>query len=150
MSVLPVRGSRLVPISSTSVVNGFLSTNLELLMTDKIKILRSTAYARQAGTCFYCKMPMWTDNPQQFALKYGISLKQAERHQCTAEHLQARQNGGGDSQANIVAACKFCNQQRHQRKIAPTPEAYKQMVQRRVRQRKWHHPWIYQKDAYAV
>ncbi len=128
---------------------GSLSINFELFMTDKIKIIRSTAYTRQAGTCFYCKMPMWTDNPQQFALKYGISLKQAERYQCTAEHLQACQNGGGDSQANIVAACKFCNQARHKRKIAPTPEAYKQMVQRRVRQRKWHHPWVFEKGIYG-
>jgi len=118
-------------------------------MTDKIKTLRSTAYTRQAGTCFYCKMPMWTDNLQQFVLTFGISLKQAERCQCTAEHLQARQDGGGDSQANIVAACKFCNHKRHQRKIAPTPEAYKQMVQSRVRKRKWHQPWVFEKGMYG-
>ncbi len=63
-------------------------------MPGKIQNLRATAFSRQAGLCFYCNMPMWTDNPQEFALKQGFTLKQAERFQCTAEHLQARQEGG--------------------------------------------------------
>lgn len=77
---------------------------------------RTVAYTRQSGGCFYCALAMWLDNPLEFASKYGITLGQAKRFQCTAEHLEARQDGGTAFQSNIVAACRFCNQHRHRRK----------------------------------
>ncbi len=77
---------------------------------------RSIAFTRQAGYCFYCSQPMWSENPHEFASKHKITLGQAKRFQCTGEHLQAHQDGGSSKQHNIVAACLFCNQKRHQRK----------------------------------
>ena len=133
---------RLVPISTTNVVSGFLSINLELLMSGNIKSLRSTAYSHQAGHCYYCNMPMWTTNPQEISSKYGIKQKQAKLFQCTAEHLQARKDGGGNSKSNIVAACLFCNQLRHRLKNPPEPEKYKEWVQRRLKQKKLPKPMI--------
>jgi 5-methylcytosine-specific restriction endonuclease McrA len=99
---------------------------------------RSTAFNRQAGLCFYCSQPMWSEDPHEFALKYKITLGQAKRFQCTGEHLKAHQDGGTADQANIVAACRFCNQNRHSRKVAPAPDQYKQFIHQRMIQGRWH------------
>lgn len=90
---------------------------------------RSIAFSSQSGYCFYCSQPMWSENPLEFASKYKITLGQAKRFQCTGEHLVAHHNGGTAAQKNIVAACLFCNQKRHQRKVAPTPDQYKKLIQ---------------------
>jgi len=44
----------------------------------------------------------------------------------TAEHLKARMDGGGDAHENVVAACRYCNHQRHARfgPNAPDPSTY--------------------------
>lgn len=57
---------------------------------------------------------------------------------CTAEHLNAHQDGGTIAQSNIVAACWFCNQQRHRRKVAPVPEQFRKLVQQRMSKGRWH------------
>jgi hypothetical protein len=44
---------------------------------------------------------------------------------------------------NIVAACLFCNSHRHWRRVAPTPEQYRDLVQKRVAKIAWHHPWLH-------
>ena len=118
-------------------------------MTGKITTLRSIAYSHQAGRCYYCNMLMWTKSPNEFASKYGITEMQAKRHQCTAENLQARKDGGETSPSNIVAACKLCNQRRHKRKNPPVPECYRELVQRRIKQKKWHEPWVFEKRLYT-
>ncbi len=92
---------------------------------------------------------MWTNNPQEISSKYGVTQKQAELLQCTAEHLQARKDGGGNSKSNIVAACKICNQRRHKRKKPPVPESYRVLVQKRIKQKKWHQQWVFEKGLYA-
>jgi len=117
-------------------------------MTSKISQLRSIAHFRQAGRCYYCNLPMWTDNPQRFAAKYQITLKQAKPFQCTAEHLQARQDGGSNTQPNIVAACLHCNQKRHKRKIPPSPDDYKTFIDKRIKAQRWHQPWVFQRGLY--
>ena len=99
---------------------------------------RSKAFSRQNGYCYYCGQPMWTKDPQNFASKYNLTLPQTKRFQCTGEHLIAHQDGGTSSQQNIVAACKFCNQQRHARKVAPTPDQYKKLIQQRLSKNRWH------------
>jgi len=43
------------------------------------------------------------------------------RNRRTAEHLEARCEGGADSTDNIVAACRFCNGRRHRAKVARNP-----------------------------
>jgi 5-methylcytosine-specific restriction endonuclease McrA len=110
-------------------------------MTKSLAHPRATAYARQAGLCFYCDSPMWTSNPREFARRHNITLAQAMRLQCTAEHLKARQDGGTDSPSNIVAACQHCNQGRHRRKQAPLPERFRQFVRKRMSKGRWHGNW---------
>ena len=99
---------------------------------------RSIAFSRQNGCCFYCSQPMWSDNLLEFASQYKVTPKQAKHFQCTGEHLVPHQDGGSSKQQNIVAACKFCNQQRHKRKTAPPPDKYKELIHRRMSKGKWH------------
>lgn len=99
---------------------------------------RSTAFNRQAGLCFYCSQPMWSEDPHEFASKYKITLGQARRFQCTGEHLKAHQDGGKANQTNIVAACWFCNKNRHKRKEPQPPDQYKQLIHHRMSQGRWH------------
>ena len=99
---------------------------------------RNAAFARQGGTCYYCGAPIWRDQPASFASRYGITERLAAHLQCTGEHLLARQDGGDDSPENIVAACRFCNENRHRRKRPPSPAVYRALIQERMRRLKWH------------
>jgi len=88
---------------------------------------------------------MWISNPLEFATKHNITPAQAKRLQCTGEHLEARQDGGADTHSNIVAACLHCNQSRHRRKRAPSPDIYKKLVRGRMAQGRWHHHLVFQR-----
>lgn len=99
---------------------------------------RSNAFINQSGLCFYCGHPMWSEDPNGFAKKHKVTLGQARRFQCTGEHLKAHKDGGSATQTNIVAACWFCNQKRHQRKNPPYPDQYKKFVHQRLSQGRWH------------
>ncbi|MGZ3765951.1 MAG: HNH endonuclease [Mucilaginibacter sp.] len=59
---------------------------------------------------------MWSHNAVELVSEYDLTLKQARHFQCTGEHLEAHSQGGTVAQANIVAACRFCNQTRHRQK----------------------------------
>nr|WP_238553221.1 HNH endonuclease signature motif containing protein [Cupriavidus necator] len=83
---------------------------------------------------------------EAFAASFDISSRQARHLQCTAEHVVARVDGGGDSQSNIVAACRYCNTKRHQRKAARDAVHYKQHVERLMGQRRWHAAWVFEKQ----
>ncbi|MDZ7839631.1 MAG: HNH endonuclease signature motif containing protein [Gammaproteobacteria bacterium] len=111
-------------------------------MPKPITIHRLAAFHRQDGCCFYCNVQMWIDDPAIFAAKNGLKLTAVSRFQCTAEHLVARQDGGRNTQDNIVAACRFCNNTRHRVPIPPEPDAYRQHVIRRMRSGRWHPPDI--------
>lgn len=99
---------------------------------------RSKSYHSQNHLCFYCEQPMWVDDRAAFALQYSISDKQAESYQCTAEHKTARQDGGLDSQDNIVAACRKCNRTRHLAKHPMPFDQYSKYVKSRMNKGKWH------------
>jgi 5-methylcytosine-specific restriction endonuclease McrA len=81
---------------------------------------------------------MWRSSIEQFSRLHGLTRGQARQFQCTAEHLLARQDGGGDERGNIVAACLVCNQRRHKRKQPPEPDIYRGLVQRRLNRGQWH------------
>ncbi len=103
-----------------------------------LKALRRAAFERQHHRCHYCGVQMWESG--------GDPLPQLGRPrllQCTAEHLHARCDGGADRADNIVAACRFCNERRHQRAVPLTPAAYLQHVARRLAQRRWHPAFIH-------
>lgn len=71
---------------------------------------------------------------------------QAKNLQCTGEHLKEHSKGGTASSNNIVAACIYCNQHRHMRKIDLSPKKFKNHVVGRIAKRCWHqiilHPII--------
>lgn len=100
--------------------------------------LRKSAFVAQHGLCCYCGKPMWLSGLAEFATQNGYSLAQARLLQCTAEHLQARRDGGHDSPSNIAAACRYCNNKRHMRKRDLSPEQYREFVLGRLRKGGWH------------
>lgn len=105
----------------------------------KLSRLRTAAFLRQNGLCYYCGLPMWLDTPAALALRLGITPKQAGLLECTAEHLLPKSEGGCDSAANIVAACLFCNNRRHAgRKEVRSPDQHREHVQSRMKKRRWH------------
>ncbi|MNL45455.1 hypothetical protein D3C87_1681030 [compost metagenome] len=111
---------------------------------------RSTAFERQGGRCYYCEFPMWRGSVEYFARLHDVTLGQARQFQCTAEHLLARQDGGGNGRSNIVAACWACNQRRHKRKHPLSPETYRELVQQRLDQGRWHMPRSLRSGAYGI
>ena len=84
----------------------------ERLMTRRQK-LRQAAYELQGGHCHYCNAPMWRRCKRDIWVSHGITRKEANHFQATAEHLIAQCDGGQDTAENIVAACKHCNHTRH-------------------------------------
>ena len=81
---------------------------------------------------------MWESNPEAFAHALGLTLPQAHRLQATAEHLHARCEGGQDASDNIVAACLYCNQKRHESRKNPSDwNAYRRLVSRRMKAGAW-------------
>lgn len=99
--------------------------------------LRTLAFHAQQGRCCYCRCRMWLTAPDELK-PFGIRPSTAQPLRCTAEHLQARQNGGRDTAPNIGAACWLCNQRRHRRKSPPEPDAYRAHVLKRLAKGKWH------------
>ena len=107
-------------------------------MPTKLVRLRRSAYTIQSGNCYYCGLPMCEGDLKSFASVNRLTLSQARVRKCTAEHLQARQDGGKDVAGNIVAACSYCNSRRHRRKKPRDPDAFRALVQRRVSRGRWH------------
>lgn len=107
-------------------------------MTRSISRARMLAFQRQQGRCCYCGMPMWLKTPDELTSRFAVTVRQAQILQCTAEHIHARCDGGGNAASNIAGSCRYCNHGRHARKIAPTHEGYRNMVRARVLQRRWH------------
>jgi len=118
-------------------------------MSNSVHRIREKAYKRQAGRCFYCDCPMWLCNAAAYAKNLDLTLAQVARLQCTTEHLTPKSDGGGNSKGNIVAACRFCNQTRHRRKVIPSPEDYRASIQRRMIKRRWHQSWVFVLGLYA-
>jgi hypothetical protein len=115
-----------------------LNRNKESRMSQSLKKKRARAYESQAGKCYYCGIQMWPKNPQQSRAVSNQSSKYLMRIRCTAEHIQARSDGGSNATENIVAACWFCNQARHRRKKPKSPSVFAEFVRSRVRLGKWH------------
>jgi 5-methylcytosine-specific restriction endonuclease McrA len=98
------------------------------------------AFTKQNGLCFYCQLPMWEHGDAEFPRRHRLSVRSARQLKCTAEHLIAQQDGGGDTAENIVAACAWCNRRRHAGRpdAAPNPVTYKCRVAKRMALGKWH------------
>ena len=109
-------------------------------MAKKLQKLRRQAFRDQQGRCFYCSQPVWERDVDTFAKDYGIRKSVSRHLRCTAEHLRARKDKGPDIRSNIVAACLWCNSQRHRGHAAqvPAPEAHQASARALVAQGKWH------------
>lgn len=107
-------------------------------MPKSITRSRAAAFDRQNGRCYYCDHPMWLSDVRQYSLQHHLSIVQARHFRCTAEHLLARCDGGGNSRSNIVAACWTCNKRRHARGKPLAPSAFRHHVQCRLRRGRWH------------
>lgn len=107
-------------------------------MQSKIVRHRHSSYIAQSGLCYYCEFPLWESDLNSFARAHNIPASKAGHLKCTAEHLDARQDGGKDSKQNIVAACLRCNRMRHRMKPSPSPDAYRTLVRNFVMNGKWH------------
>lgn len=105
---------------------------------------RRIAYTKQRGRCYYCGVKMCAADSAVFAKRYAISPRLAERVRCTAEHLEPRRDGGCDSEENIVAACRFCNMQRHAGRKETAVEPYRKHVTKRMQRSKWHPPALHE------
>ncbi|WP_083921460.1 HNH endonuclease [Dasania marina] len=103
-----------------------------------LKKPRHFAFSKQKGLCYYCAQPMWDGCPKSFSVRYGLSVRQARRFQCTGEHLMAHKDGGSSGRENIVAACLFCNVGRHRRGRDLDPHCFRGLVQRRMNAGRWH------------
>lgn len=103
----------------------------------RLKRSRISAFREQGGRCYYCNQPMWEVNPEAFASKRGLTLRQAKQLRSTAEHLVARSEGGDDGRSNIVAACWQCNRLRHRPRRAKAPEDWRHVCRKRVSAVRW-------------
>lgn len=110
--------------------------------SNRIKVLRSQAFERQSGRCYYCCVRMWLFSPAELPGVPG-KLTAWPKLRCTAEHLLPQSEGGRDTPSNIAAACAHCNQTRHKRKLPPKPAAYIKQVRRRVASGRWHDRWVF-------
>lgn len=125
-----------VPASDRDDTRDFTLT-LESVMTKRLASLRCQAARRQSYHCYYCNLPMWEKDPTKLIARLSLSKAQAALFRCTAEHLHAKSQGGPDSSANILAACHFCNRNRHAARRALDPHEYKQHVTNRMNSGRW-------------
>lgn len=116
----------------------------------KLRKVRNNAFLHQSGRCYYCELPMWIDDKEGFATKHSIPASMAEKLKCTAEHLVARCEGGGNNKSNIVAACFVCNNRRHRFKHPLSPPQYKEHVQKLLNNGNWHKKSLRQLDIRSM
>ena len=94
---------------------------------------RNAAYSAQQGRCYYCSCLMLPcSGRRQSSVEPDEKLRA-----CTAEHLQARRDGGRDSPRNVVAACWYCNHSRHALHDGRSPRKYRQLVRTMVARGAW-------------
>lgn len=102
-------------------------------MTNQISKYRKSAFLRQNGCCYYCKMQMWEHNHQGFARRHKLTLIEVAALRCTAEHLIPKSEGGKGTKKNIVAACLDCNNDRHRcHPLVPTAKDYLDFTRERM------------------
>ncbi|WP_408987999.1 HNH endonuclease [Rhizobium sp. PRIMUS64] len=104
----------------------------------RIQILRRRAAENQRWQCYYCQQPMWETDPKIFSARFRVTDRAALHFRCTAEHLEARCDGGRDTEENVVAACLYCNKNRHKRKRPKDAVSYGDLVRSRMEQGRWH------------
>ncbi len=110
---------------------------VEVGMASSIRNQRFRAAVHQGFRCYYCGLPVWIEDPGGFAARYRLTTRQGRHLRCTAEHLQARADGGSNQRDNVVAACFHCNIRRHRTRTPLSPPEYQAHVRQRMQQGKW-------------
>lgn len=100
--------------------------------------VRNRQMKAQNGRCYYCDQPIWLQDINRFCAHYDLSKEHALAFKCTAEHLIARTDGGPDTDDNIVAACHYCHQVRHEEVEALTPDKYINLARTEIKAGRWH------------
>lgn len=109
-------------------------SHMESFMPSNISRLRDAAFKKQKGLCYYCKCKMsLAVRPTEF--KHSNLVPPIT--ECTAEHLQARRDGGADIPRNVVAACRYCNQSRHAKYGGKRPKNFRLEVCQAVEKGSW-------------
>lgn len=106
--------------------------------SSRIKYLRRKAAESQKWQCYYCDFPMWETDPEAFRARFALSSRAVLHLRCTAEHLEAQCDGGGDTEENIVAACHYCNKTRHRPRRPKDAASYAKFVRSLMKQGRWH------------
>ena len=99
--------------------------------------IRRRKMIAQGGRCYYCGLQMWDDAVASHSPSSDTIRPAPKVLRCTAEHLLARSDGGGDTSENIVAACLYCNTQRHRRKRPLSPDKHRIHVRARMKAGRW-------------
>ena len=125
--------------SITGVAHSLLTkSNERARVMGSLKRIRRRKMMAQGGRCYYCGLPMWDDAAGAASSPRNDQARRTPKAlRCTAEHLHARADGGRDTDENIVAACWYCNNQRHKRKCPHSPEEHRLYVQKRMAAGKW-------------
>ena len=97
---------------------------------------RESAFHAQNGQCYYCGCAMLKPQFANF-IATDVAQQFDRQRMCTAEHLQARTDGGTDARKNLVAACWYCNTTRHSRYGGKRPREYRAVVRRQVMAGVW-------------
>jgi hypothetical protein len=137
---MPQTGRRQTYVDNVDACSVSIYPDRHHIMTKKnIRTARSLAFNAQNGLCYYCGRPMCPsqDHIPIFADSFHISQACAKALLVTAEHLQARCEGGRDVATNIVAAHALCNRRRHQSKKPMAPQIFCVHVARRCDHGKW-------------
>jgi hypothetical protein len=106
-------------------------------MTASLNRARTRAAVSQEHRCYYCGLPMWDRDSDDFASEHSITKRQAALLRCTAEHLTARSDGGTNARVNVVAACAYCNSHRHRARQPLDPVRYRERVAGRMKRGRW-------------
>lgn len=96
----------------------------------------------KAGAASIACWPMRDARPEKFTAHYGIAAGLAKRFRCTAEHVEARRDGGKDVAPNIVAACLFCNATRHKPKHPVEAAKHASVLRSRMAKGRGHPPQV--------
>lgn len=126
--------------ASPATGNGNSSMTIPLLPMAKLAKLRIRSAVAQQGCCYYCGLKMIDPAVPQCITPADVRPRWRKFLMCTAEHLRARRDGGGDVASNVVAACAWCNSRRHlgREDRAPDPFAYRDRVRKLMAKQRWH------------
>lgn len=87
----------------------------------RMKLLR--VHAREGGRCFYCGVHVNLHTVESLATRWP------DPRAATLDHIVPRSRGGGNTDGNVVLACRGCNERRSDMPAADFLALQQQAVQ---------------------